>query len=283
MIRPTCLVSTAGAWQSGGMKKVIISGAGGRIGSLLRPVLSATYALRGPGGDLVWDPLQGPEPLVDWCQRHGAPAALLQLARGVAGDPARDDAAIGRATVAAARAAGIGLVLLASSSAVYGFSRAVPWAEDEAVDPPGAYGQSKLAMERACAGPGVSCLRIGNVAGADALLTNKARPVPVDRFADGAGPVRNYIGPLTLARVLAALAEAPALPPVLNLAAPRPVDMADLAVAAGLPVIRQTAPAEALARVTLDMTQLESLVGFADTDSDPATMIAEWRACLESR
>jgi len=264
---------------------MLISGAGGRVGRLLRPVLGprAIWAQRGPGADLDWDPLAGPGPLIDWCARHGAPGVLLQLARGAPDDPARDDAAIGRATIAAARAAGIGRVLLASSSAVYGGSRTEPWAEDDAVGPAGVYGRSKLAMERACAAPGVTCLRIGNVAGADALLTNPARPVLLDRFADGSGPVRTYIGPVTLARVLLALAEAPALPPVLNLAAPGPVDMADLAAAAGLPVIRRAAPPEALARLVLDVSRLESLVPFADTDSAPATMIAEWRRCQEAR
>lgn len=220
------------------MKDLLISGAGGRVGSLLRGPLGpdAVFARRGPGLALDWDPLAGPGPLVAWCARHGAPRALLQLARGVPGDPVRDNSAIGRATLAAARAAGIGRVLLASSSAVYGQSRAAPWTEDEPVAPPGAYGQSKRAMERDCAGPGVTCLRIGNVAGADALLTNPRRPLLLDRFADGTGPVRSYIGPATLARVLRALARAPALPGVLNLGAPRPADMAALAQAAGLPV-----------------------------------------------
>lgn len=264
---------------------MLISGAGGRIGRLLRPILGprAVWAQRGPGAELDWDPLAGPGPLLDWCARHGAPGTLLQLARGVTGDPARDDVAIGRATLAAARAAGVGRVLLASSSAVYGGSRAAPWTEAESVEPTDAYGRSKQAMERACAAPGVTCLRIGNVVGADALLSNPARPLFLDQFPDGNGPVRTYIGPVTLARVLLALAEAPDLPPVLNLAAPGPVDMADLAAAAGLPVFRRPARPETPARVVLDLSRLESLVPFADTDSAPATMIAEWRRCQEAR
>ena len=267
------------------MNELLISGAAGRIGRLLRGPLGAraVMAQRGPGADLDWDPLAGPEPLLAWCRQHGAPAALLQLARGVPDDPARDDAAIGQATITAARAAGIGRVLLASSSAVYGHSRATPWTEDEPVDPPGAYGESKRAMEIACAGPGVTCLRIGNVVGADALLTNPGRPELLDRFECGAGPVRNYIGPVTLSRVLLALAEAPSLPPILNLAAPGPIDMADLAQAAGLPVGRRPAEPDAQARITLDLRRLESLVRFADTDSEPATMVAQWRAATEPR
>jgi len=265
------------------MMPLLITGANGRVGRLLQPALGnrAVWSRRGPGADLDWDPLAGPGPLIAFCRTGGPPAALLQLARGLPGDPARDDAAIGRATLAAAQAAGIARVLLASSSAVYGLSRPEPWAETDPVAPQSPYAHSKLAMEQACAGPGVTLLRIGNVAGADALLTNPARPLLLDRFADGTGPIRTYIGPLTLARVLLALAQAPALPPVLNIATPRPLDMADLAAAAGLPVLRQPAPPGALARLTLATGHLESLVAFTDTDSQPATLIAEWRACKE--
>lgn len=254
------------------MTRVMITGANGRVGRLLRPWLGedTLWCRRGPGEALDWDPLTGPEPLLDFCRLHGAPSCLIQLARG-------DEVAIGRATVAAARAAGIARVLLASSSAVYGFSRTQPWDEEDATEPPSPYGQAKLAMERACAGPGVTMLRIGNVAGADALLTNPRRPLLLDRFPDGAGPVRNYIGPRTLAQVLRALAEAPALPPVLNIATPRPVDMADLARAADLPMERQPAPPSALPRLTLATARLETLFRFDDTDSDPATMVAQWR------
>lgn len=254
------------------MTTMMITGANGRIGRLLRPWMGAAiWVRRGPGEALDWDPLTGPEPLLTYCARHGAPDVLLQLGRG-------DEVAIGRATVEAAQKAGIPRVLLASSSAVYGASRPEPWSEDDPAVPTSPYGEAKLAMERACAEPGVTMLRIGNVAGADALLTNPRRPLLLDRFPDGAGPLRNYIGPQTLARVLRALAEAPALPPVLNLATPRPVGMADLADAAGLPLERQPAPPTAIARLTLATARLESLFPFTDTDSDPARMVAEWHA-----
>ena len=273
------------AWQSWRMERMLISGANGRVGRLLRSVAGAgaVWSWRGAGGAaLDWDPLSGPAPLLDHCARHGTPRVLLQLARGVPGDPARDDAALALATLAAARAAGIGRVLLASSSAVYGQARAEPWAEDEPPRPANPYGLAKQAMERACAGQaGVTCLRIGNVAGADALLTNPRRPLLLDQFPDGSGPVRSYIGPQTLARVLGALAAAPVLPAVLNIGAPRPVDMADLAAAAGLPVIRQPAPPGALSRLVLDTARLEALVPFAETDSHPATLAAEWHNCKD--
>ncbi|MCB1361458.1 MAG: NAD-dependent epimerase/dehydratase family protein [Rhodobacter sp.] len=265
---------------------LLIAGANGRVGRLLRRAgLGAHWAQRGPGADLDWPVLDGPGPLLDWCARHGRPRALLLLAGVTPGADAVFDRnrALGLAALEAAHRAGIGRVLLASSSAVYGRSNAAPWPEDAACDPPSAYGQAKLAMEQACAAPGVTMLRIGNVAGADALLTNPRRPLLLDRFADGAGPVRSYIGPQSLARVLEALVRAPALPPVLNVGAPRPVDMADLAQAAGLPLERRPAPPDAIARLTLATGRLETLVRFADTDSAAPGLIAQWRACQEPR
>ncbi len=265
---------------------LMIAGANGRVGRLLRPALGARvgWSQRGPGPGLDWAPLAGPGPLVEWCAAQGRPRALLMLAGVTPGPEARlqDNLALGLAAVAAARAAGIGRVLLASSSAVYGTGRAAPWDEDDAALPASDYGRAKLDMEQACAGPGVTMLRIGNVAGADALLTNPRRPLLLDTFADGHGPLRSYIGPQTLARVLLALAAAPALPPVLNIAAPGPVDMADLAAAAGLPVQRQPAPPGAIARLLLATRRLESLLPFGDTDSGPGAMIAQWRACKET-
>ncbi|WP_370206211.1 NAD-dependent epimerase/dehydratase family protein [Pararhodobacter marinus] len=267
------------------MNTLLVTGANGRVARLLRraSVPGALWSQRGPGADLDWSPLDGPQALLDHCARHGAPGTLCMLAGVTPGPGARieDNAPLGRAAVEAAQAAGIPRVLLASSSAVYGHGRARPWSEDDPTRPANPYGEAKLAMERACAAPGVTMLRIGNVAGADALLTNPRRPLRLDRFADGTGPVRSYIGPQTLARLLHRLAQAPALPPVLNIGAPRPVDMADLALAAGLPVERQPAPPEAIAALRLDTTRLEQLFPFADTDSAPAAMIAQWRACKE--
>ena len=273
---------------------LLIAGANGRVGRLLAAAFRqarARVALAHRGADsldtglphLTWVPLDGASPLVEFCARFGAPAALVMLAGVTPGPGAKleNNTALGLAAIAAARTAGIGRVLLASSSAVYGSGRAAPWHEEDTSLRTNDYGRAKRAMEVACAAPGVTMLRIGNVAGADALLTNPRRPLLLDRFADGTGPVRSYIGPQTLARVLTDLASGPALPPVLNIAAPVPLDMADLAAAAGLPVVRQPAPTSAIARLTLDTTRLETLIRFAHSDSDAAAMVAQWRACKE--
>lgn len=274
---------------------LLIIGAGGRVGRLLIPAFRALDARmlltrRRDGAltpdvtELRWSPLEQPGALPGLLA-GARPAAMLVLA-GTTPSTGLDMAlnvALGRACVQAARTAGIGRVLLASSSAVYGVSRAAPWHEDEPVAPPSAYGRAKLEMERACAGADVCALRIGNVAGADALLTNPAQPLLLDRFPDGGTPQRSYIGPQSLARVLLALARAPALPPVLNIGTPRPVTMAELARAADLPVTLREAPPTAMARLVLDCARLESLAPFTQNESTAPEMIAQWRACKDDR
>lgn len=273
--------------------RLMVVGATGRVGRLLIPGLRASGAgvvLTHRGAQsldlempaLHWAPLEGAAPLHRWTEARGVPSAMLVLAGSTpsTGTDMAQNVAIARACVAAARAAGIGRILLASSSAIYGTGRAEPWHEEDPVAPPSAYGQAKLAMERACAGPDVCALRIGNVAGADALLTNPARPLVLDRFEARHGPIRSYIGPQTLARVLLDLAGHEAvLPAVLNIGAPVPVDMAHLAREARLPVQDRPAPASAIGQLVLDTARLESLVHIDDTESSASSLVAQWRAC----
>ena len=278
---------------------LLVTGASGRVGRLLAAVWArdaspVALQYRGPGapgggpGRLRWELAEGDAPLRDWAATHGAPRAMLVLAGATPGT-GRDlssNHTLAVACLRAARAVGIGRVLVASSSAVYGGGRARGWAEDDPARPASDYGRAKVEMEAACVGwrargLEVCCLRIGNVAGADALLLNAATaPLRIDRFADGAGPLRSYIGPQSLARVMLALARAPGvLPPVLNLAAPYPVEMADLAAAAGLDWRWTEAPATAVQRFTLDCRALAERVAFSDTESTAAGIAAQWKAC----
>ncbi|HMO70364.1 MAG TPA: epimerase, partial [Paracoccaceae bacterium] len=83
------------------------------------------------------------------------------------------------------------------------------------------------------------------------------------------------------ARVLAVLDGRPAGGggrAALNLsAAPRPAGMADLLEAAGLPWAWGPKPA-LLPAVTLDTEALSALIPLPPQASDPARMVAEWRA-----
>jgi nucleoside-diphosphate-sugar epimerase len=217
---------------------------------------------------------------------------VLVLAGVTDGDAAALDQnrAIALRVCEAAARAGARHLLFASSAAVYGSTGDRAAGESAVPRPQGAYGASKLEMERAvmawraAAGaqaPQVTVLRIGNVAGADAVtrLASRGGRQALDRFAGGDGPVRSYIGPRTLAAVIAALAVralagAP-LPVVLNVASPGAVALAELMRASGIAFDWRPAPPAAIARVVLDTAALEALVPLAP--ADPAAMVAEAR------
>lgn len=256
-------------------------GATGRIGRMVRrhwgaappaDVRLVAQSRRDGPGLMRWDPYDPAVPVQ---------ADVILAFAGIwprSGDEAARNVDLGRAAVAMARHCGARRVLLASSSAVYGPGRDM--AEDAPCRPQAAYGAAKLAMERAVAGAEVEtcCLRIGNVAYADALLggIQPGREVVLDRFGDGGGPVRTYIGPRTMAAVLETLARAPGpLPAVLNVAAPGRVSMAELLEAAGVGWRWQPAPEGAVQEVTLDCSRLAALHPFASGAADPAALIAE--------
>ena len=142
------------------------------------------------------------------------------------------------------------------------------------------YGRAKMAMEAdAAAHPHPSTvLRISNLAGADAILAGWRPGFALDRFADGRTPARSYIGPLSFARVLRALAGAQGLPAVLNVAAPGPVEMGVLLDAAALPWTPRPATEATVPRVHLDTGRLAPFVSIAPEAATPAGIVAEWQA-----
>ena len=196
-------------------------------------------------------------------------------------------AAVEAAAQAGAQAEAGVRVLLASSAAVYGAGQGLLH-EDSPLAPASAYGAAKAEMER-CAqaraaelGVALTCLRIGNVAGFDAILGGWRPGFRLDRFADGRSPRRSYIGVQSLAQVLSALLRLPALPtalpPVLNLAQPGPVEMAELLRAAGRAFDWQDAPAGAIPEVLLDTRRLQALLPAPPGLADPVQMVAQWAA-----
>lgn len=287
-------------------RSMIFIGASGRVGRMVStawridrgPVDQVVVQTRGQNAatdvtSLLWDPMTGAAPLCDWVARHGTLRTMVVLA-GVTPGNGQDlalNSNIAVACVTAAAAARIPRVLIASSSAVYGFGDGTPFAESAICQPANAYGEAKLAMEHAChsltaSGIEICCLRIGNVAGADALLLNVAQtafgdPVAIDTFANGRGPVRSYIGPKSLARVLATLAmQDTVLPPVLNIAAPEPISMDELAQAAGYSWTARPAQQYAQQRITLDSTLLGELYNFTTEESCPSQMVLQWKETL---
>lgn len=274
---------------------LLILGGTGRIGAILRqqwpwfmraglrPIWQSRHARP---GFLQWDILNEP------CLPSVAAGVVLCLAGVTRGTPEilGQNEALAMAACRAAAEQGARHVFLVSSAAVYQPSNQ-PLTEAAGPAPPGAYGAAKLAMEKSVQGwhqangPGLTILRVGNVAGSDALLggIRKGVTVTLDPVpgAEG-GPLRSYIGPITLSSVLARLAALAAqgkvLPRTLNIAAPRPVRMGDLLAAAGVAWINGPENPDVIPSVVLDTGRLQELVKLPPIADKPAAMVAEWRS-----
>jgi nucleoside-diphosphate-sugar epimerase len=271
--------------------RVLVLGASGRLGMMLQrhwgdtattPIWQYRKAPTAPlhrSQVLVFDPLAGP-PLLE-------PVDLvISLAGIVPGKgPVSLNIDLGLAAVNCAITLKAQHVMLSSSAAVYGAS-SKPLCEESPARPTSAYGQAKLEMENKALtlaqthGLQATMLRIGNVAGADALLGQPGLHRKLDRFPSGYGPVRSYIGPKGLSFVLISLIHCIIsgipLPSRINVAQRGGVAMEDLCKAAALEITWQSAPATALESVVLDVTCLAGLVsvGYAD----PQAIVADWSA-----
>lgn len=268
---------------------VLVLGATGRIGAVLRqcwPIERARWQTRRPMSGPGWvqfDPLKDTQALIRAAQGCGTILCLAGVTntRAAAGADLRDNLALARAAIRAGAETGA-RALLASSAAVYGAPSGL-LEENCALAPVSEYGRAKAKMEAEGAelgarlGVGVTSLRIGNIAGLDAILGGWRPGFVLDRFTDGRTPRRSYIGPQTLARVLFNICEAPSLPAALNVATPGVVEMGALLDAAGLGWTSRPAPADAIAEVRLSVTELSKVTHFTAEDSRQETMVAEWR------
>ncbi|MEL7097596.1 MAG: NAD-dependent epimerase/dehydratase family protein [Pseudomonadota bacterium] len=189
-----------------------------------------------------------------------------------------ENVTLARLALDAAAAADAGRVFLASTAAVYG--RADGPLTEEVAAPVSDYGRTKLEMEAmAAAHTHPSCaLRIGNVAGADAILGNWQVDMALDHDPDHGTPRRSYIGPNGFARTLRHLATQRDLPAVLNMAVPGAVGMGTLLDHAGLPWTRRTPAPGVIWNVELDTTRLASCAPFGAEDMGAAAIVADWRA-----
>lgn len=275
---------------------VLVLGAGGRLGRLVARAWSRDAAVRptyqsgragAVPGAVGLDILADPDPLAALAAGHDA---VLMLAGVTQADDAADlelNTTLALAALEAARRAAVPRVFLMSSAAVYGRAGGL-LDEADAPCPVSDYGRAKARMEEAvlrwrnrAGGAEVEpvVLRLGNVAGADALLGAPAgREIVLDRFADGTSPRRSYIGPVSLARCLARLATLPDLPGILNLAAPGAVAMSELLDAAGKRWRWQPAPEAAIACVELSVVRLAKQVEPGLIAADAAAMVAELAA-----
>ena len=272
----------------GSNRPVLLLGGTGRLGRMLCRFWPTRADLRvqsrGAGGDLRFDPLADGDALRAAAQDVRAVVCLAGVTDAHAartGDAMALNSALALAAIEAAPPDT--RVLLASSAAVYGALPGV-LAEDGPTAPRSDYGRAKLAMEAAALATGhpVTALRIGNVAGADAILGGWRAGMQLDRFADGRTPARSYIGPRTLARAVHALTCAEAPPAVINIAAPGSVEMGALLDAAGLAWQPRPAPDTAIATVTLATDRLAHHLSFAPEDGTAAGLVAEWHAMRQT-
>ena len=295
------------------LKHAVVIGSSGRLGRMLRarwrvkPDLPfrPIYQSRDPlaSADLVWSSLTGAAGFATDLQKIlGAPRqsvegvelqndSVMVVFAGVTPSSSgnlEDNTPITRACLQAASAANITRVLIASSSAVYGTTHPdSALTEGMSLTATSVYGRQKQQMEQLCAlsewaSLQISVLRIGNVAGADALMLNHAKAptelLELDIFADGKSLRRSYIGPETLADVIQSLIMAPQpLPKVLNVSAPLPIYMDDLAQAAGIAWRPRAAPEGLRQQITLDTSLIETLHHFALCDSSPSTMCQQMK------
>lgn len=272
-------------------------GATGRVGQLLTrhwaqnpsplPLVYQTRAQTPRNSpSLLWSPLDGAQALVTHTQKNGPLHGMIVFIGATPGQSTDMslNQSLAEACLDAALRAGIQRVLLASSSAVYGVGRGVPLRESDALYPVNDYGTSKARMEDACGpwrarGLDVCCLRIGNVAGADALLKQMNDPTrrQIDQYSDGLGPQRSYIGPAALAHVLTSLAtHTDPLPACLNIGTPDPVRMADLATAANIAWDYVPAPhGPQFQSITIDCRQLQALHSFTQDDIGSTAIVRQ--------
>lgn len=280
------------------MRRFALIGATGRVGKLVTRVWRTsserwseipiqTRNLTNPASALhiPWDVRHGAEPLRRWMQAYGKLDCLIILAGTTpsTGENMSENLLVAQQYMDAAIELGIERVLIASSSAVYGVGSAL--SEESKCNPSNFYGISKLKMEHylETLSPLVSdvcCMRIGNVVGADALLWQVVlgKPIILDVFRNGHGPLRSYIGPTDLAHVFVHLATTEKkLPFKLNIAAPSPVYMDDLARAADLDWVARSAPDVAVQNLTLNCTKLAKFVKLPINASDPELMVKDWK------
>lgn len=290
--------------------QIVVIGASGRVGRLVveswgtargngphcvaqfRQLEHCSAAERAGQAFIHWDPASGAADLEAWVRGNAPFSAMIVLA-GATPSRSTDLAAnrvIAEQCLRAALEVEVPRVLVASSSAVYGISDSgEPFRESDDCRPVSDYGRAKVEMEACCGtwrerGLEVTCLRIGNVAGADALLLNviagdRQAPLEIDIFPNKEGPIRSYIGPQSLSGVLKVLSNSiKPLPPVVNLAAPNPISMNSLADAARVRWKAKPVSDDKNQVITLDCSMLGEFYQFQSFESSPGEIIKQWKS-----
>lgn len=269
---------------------LLVLGAGGRIGRLLRSVWSERipvlwHSRRPEVGFESCDVLANPDKLVELtrgCTAVLCLAGVTEQRNRKTGACFQDNSLLAQAAIVAAQVSGCPRVLLTSSAAVYGRAGGLLSEETPGVEV-SQYGESKLEMEIAGAALGqasgveVCSLRLGNLAGADAILGAWQPRFCLDTFDDGQTPQRSYLGVLFLADVIQRLVTLADVPSVVNVAQPGLVSMGALLDAAGLRWSSRPAPSHAIRVVHMSTELLETALGKALPLASPIDLVEDWQ------
>lgn len=258
---------------------LIVTGANGRIGRLLRQQwlrqppegLSPVFLSRAE-----WDIERQEHP-----ELGPTSGIILDLSTG-RGNGIHANPSLAERVGAFADRAGLRLIYM-SSGAVYGGGDS-PQHEDMTPEPHSPYGHSKLMAEAAvkerC--PSALILRLGNVIGADALFGSVDRSgseeLILDPISGGSrGPVRSYIGPMSLVKSMTQIcrqfAKGAISNPIMNLAQRPAVAMADLLDAAERPWRFGPYREGVLERMVLSTDLLQRHIQISK--ASPETLVAE--------
>lgn len=276
--------------MNGPAAPLLVLGAGGRVGRRLRSVwpvaIPARWHSRRPqSGCEHCDLLSEPDQLArmaDGCAAILCLAGVTDRSHGKNGAAYDENSRLAQAAIIAAQRSGCPRVLLSSSAAVYGRAGGVLFEGNTGKDL-SRYGLAKREMEEVgtalaeatCVN--VCSLRIGNIAGADAILGGWHLGFALDVFDDGRTPQRSYLGFRVLADIVQDLMIAANLPPALNVAQPGLMAMGDLLDAAGLPWRKRKAQADAIKTVHLSTNLLERTLKRPVPGASPDTLAEEWR------
>ncbi len=268
-------------------KRILLTGSNGKLGQLLQ----SAWKQHGADGNCITSQSRGSDSDIQWSS--GAPLKVFPQCHSIfalwgrtsgSETELQENTQLAHDSRVIAQHCGAQRVIHLSSAAVYG--PGCNLTENAPLRPVNAYGRAKRNMEDqitqfrdedSCAH---ICLRLANVVGADSLAPalQGDKPLHLDRFKDGRSPRRSYIAPGDLAALLVALCALPvsALPDTLNVAAPTPVAMADLAQAAKINIDWRDAPPTALAEVSLSTNRLATLLPTQTFHVFAGDMISDW-------
>ena len=273
-----------------GINKVVLLGASGQLGQILRtcwqnPTSLVSHSRRARPGFVSFDLSLDQNNAIKVMDSADAVICLSGVTPTHANrtdDPFSLNTDLALAAIHAAHLAGAGRVFLTSTAAVYGRASGV-LVEGTECHPVSDYGLAKLEMESAALSRArainhpATILRIGNVAGADAILGGWREGMQIDQLSDTSTPRRSYIGPETLTRVIQGLVNTHDLPDILNIAAPGAIEMGHLLDAAHLDWSPRPAPQGVIENVELSTKLLERHIEFTTQNSTAAGIVSEWR------